>query len=167
MRPAYCDRIQSSLKRLGTRSDTTGPELSPSLTSAGGNGLIQVLNCCSGSSAARRSQPRCQRSTLIVEKFFSERRDCRSPHLRQARLSTVRGRSSMAAHKRDLPCKCLTEKGVFALILGFPDSLKNRCVGANRRQWPRQGSRDGPSNANSRASQSAEARRSNKLNNSS
>ena len=131
MRPAYCERIQSSLKRLGTRNDTTAPE-SLSLMSAGGNGRIQVLNCCSGSSAARRSQPRCQRSTLIVDKFFSERRDCRSLHSRQARLSTVRGRPSMPAPRRGLPCKCLTRQGVFALIRDFPDSLKNRCVSALR-----------------------------------
>ena len=27
----------------------------------------------------------------------------------------------MAAHGRELPCKCLTRKGVFALMLDFPD----------------------------------------------
>ena len=34
------------------------------------SGRIQVLNCCAGSSAASRSQARCQRSRLIVDIFF-------------------------------------------------------------------------------------------------
>ena len=64
IRPAYWFRIQSSLKRFGTRTVTIAS--SPrSATSASGSGRIQVLNCWSGSSDAKRSQPRCQRSARM------------------------------------------------------------------------------------------------------
>ena len=48
----------------GTRTVTMAA--SPwSTTSASGKGRIQVLNCWSGSSDAKRSQPRCQRSACM------------------------------------------------------------------------------------------------------
>ena len=71
IRPAYWLRIQSSLKRFGTRTVTTAP--SPlSATSASGRGRIQVLNCWSGSSDAKRSQPRCQRSDRMCGEVARE-----------------------------------------------------------------------------------------------
>ena len=73
MRPAYCVRIQSSLKRLGTLRVTTAPDGPWSLKSAAGSGLIQVLNCCSGNSAAKRSQPRSHRSALMLWKSLPSR----------------------------------------------------------------------------------------------
>ena len=45
MRAAYWFLIQSSLKRLGTCTDTTVALVSLSATSAAGSGLIHVLNC--------------------------------------------------------------------------------------------------------------------------
>ncbi len=74
IRPAYWVRIQSSLKRLGTRIVTVAPASPRSATSASGRGRIQVLNCWSGSSAARRSQPRCQRSARICGEVPGESR---------------------------------------------------------------------------------------------
>jgi hypothetical protein len=71
MRPAYWLRIQSSLNRLGTRTVTTEPPAASSVTSAAGNGRIQVLNCCSGNSAASFSQPRCHRSAAMLWKSSS------------------------------------------------------------------------------------------------
>ena len=124
MRPAYWVRIQSSLKRLGTRTDTTSasPVGGPGSDIGGGSGRIQVLNCCSGSSAARRSQPRCQRSRLIVEIFFWSRRIVRSPRDRRtAVIHSIRRRRSSPAAQPGLWCKCLTGKGFFAVIVGFPD----------------------------------------------
>ena len=44
----------------------------------------------------------------------------------------------MAVQKRELPCKCLTAKGVFALIRGFPDGPGACRVGAcfdARERW--------------------------------
>ena len=55
--PAYWARIQSSLKRLATNSVTR--EKSSATWAA--SGLIQVLNCCSGSSCASWSTQACHR----------------------------------------------------------------------------------------------------------
>jgi hypothetical protein len=62
MRGAYWARIQSSLKRFGTvRRRVSAPSAAAGPPdSAGGSGRIQVLNCCSGSSVASRSQVRAQ-----------------------------------------------------------------------------------------------------------
>ena len=51
MREAYWARIQSILKRLATAIVT----LEPSAATTADRGRIQVLNCCSGISCARRS----------------------------------------------------------------------------------------------------------------
>jgi len=69
-RALYWVRIQSSMKRLATRTLTT---VWPScrLISAGGRGRIQVLNCCSGSSVARRSQLRCHRLDRSAEGWLA------------------------------------------------------------------------------------------------
>src|SRR3954462_4784449 len=57
MRPAYWARTQSSLKRLATYNVTR--EKSSETFAA--MGLIQVLNCCSGSSWASCSTHACHR----------------------------------------------------------------------------------------------------------
>ena len=96
MRLAYCARIQSSLKRLGTRTTSavcgllSAPPAGAVLTASG---RIQVLNCCSGNSAARRSHARCHKSRLIVDIFFlscrilrpSQSADRSYPHKRRQR----------------------------------------------------------------------------------
>jgi hypothetical protein len=46
MRAAYCVRIQSSLKRLGTRSATTAGPSSSQAHLGSGSERIQVSNCC-------------------------------------------------------------------------------------------------------------------------
>ncbi len=75
--PAYCARIQSSLKRLGTRTLTTAGSPAACCSTAGGSGRIQVLNWCSGSCSASRSQARCHRSGVIVENLSLQAADCR------------------------------------------------------------------------------------------
>jgi len=55
--PAYCARIQSSLKRLATKTVMRDRS---SVTWAV-RGLIQVLNCCSDKSCASWSTQACQR----------------------------------------------------------------------------------------------------------
>src|SRR5262245_51165228 len=57
MRPANWARIQSSLKRLATNSVT----LEKSSATWAVSGLIQVLNCCWGSSWASCSMQACHR----------------------------------------------------------------------------------------------------------
>src|SRR5438105_3100467 len=57
MRPEYWARIQSSLKRLATKIVT----LEKSSETWAARGLIQVLNCCSGSSWASWSIQACHR----------------------------------------------------------------------------------------------------------
>src|SRR5437660_1761444 len=57
MRPEYCARTQSSLNRLATNSVT----LEKSSETCATSGLIQVLNCCSGSSCASWSAHACHR----------------------------------------------------------------------------------------------------------
>src|SRR4051812_34283753 len=57
MRPAYCARTQSSLKRLATNKVT----LEKSSETCAVSGLIQVLNCCCGSSCANWSMHACHK----------------------------------------------------------------------------------------------------------
>jgi hypothetical protein len=84
MRLRYCARIQSNLKRLPTDTVPTHPPAPSSRKATGGSGAIQVLNCCSGSSAARRSQTCCQRDSLIVDKSVMS-----GGILRNSRLWTI------------------------------------------------------------------------------
>ena len=88
-----------------------------------GSGRIQVLNCCSGSSAARRSQPRCQRSELIVEKFFG------APHCRPSAAARARVIHSCRPRQSrgTTPVRAghsLTVRRLFGLIVGFPKALQ-------------------------------------------
>ena len=121
MRLAYCVRIQSSLNRLGTFRVTTAPDAPWSLKSAAGSGLIQVLNCCSGNSAAKRSQPRSQRSALMLWKSLPSR----------VRILRRKGDNFRVIHRliatgntplvQTTGAKSLTNQEVFGVIVGFPD----------------------------------------------
>jgi putative membrane protein insertion efficiency factor len=94
-------------------------------TSAGGSGRIQVLNCCSGSCSASRVAGTLPQVGRHCGKPVSSR-DCRGTSRAKAWLSTVYGVGSIAPDSQQRRCKCLTVKGFFAVIVGFPETRELR-----------------------------------------
>ena len=57
-----------------------------------------------------------------MEIFLFKARHQGSSRQRGAQLSTVSARPSIPARRRTFRCKCLTGKGFFDVIVGFPDA---------------------------------------------
>jgi hypothetical protein len=109
------------LEAVGHAQADTAPASPSSMTSAGGRGRIQVVYCCSGSSVASRSQPRCQRSMLMWT-ILLER-----PHSTHTSGRLGRGYPQFPARGQSprcrMPwCKCLTRLAFLGLIVGFPNA---------------------------------------------